>query len=321
MGAQSMERAYKTIQERRSRAELLARQREEELAAALPEAGRLLQEIARTGTRIARILLSGGEGTRERMEAAARENLQAQERLEQLLREHGYPADYLDPPYTCGRCRDTGYDGGRRCTCLTSLAARYEAEDFNAAAHIEPQTFDTFRLKYYEGAARKTMGEILDSCRAYAEQFQPHAASLLMMGETGLGKTHLSLAIAARIMERGFSAVYVSGPDLFRKLQNEYYGKGEPGADTMAVMLDTDLVILDDLGAEISGQFNTSALYHLVNSRLNAGRATIISTNLPPRELESRYGARIASRLLTMYKCFCFVGRDIRQLKLQQNEL
>lgn len=316
-----MERAYKTIQERRSRAELTARQREEEISASLPEMGKLLRGIARTGTQIARILLSGGEGTRERMEAAARENLAAQEKLERMLRENGYPADYLEPPYTCKECRDTGYVQGRRCTCLTNLAARYEAEEFNAAAHIEPQTFETFHLRYYEGAARKTMGEILDSCRAYAEQFQPHAASLLMMGETGLGKTHLSLAIASRVMERGFSAVYVSSPDLFRKLQNEYYGKGEPGADTMTVLLDTDLVILDDLGAEIGSQFNTSALYNIVNSRLNAGRATIISTNLPPRELEARYGARIASRLLTMYKCFYFVGRDVRQLKLQQNEL
>lgn len=321
MSSDSMNRAYKTVQERRDTAEILAQKRQSEIAERIPEARPLLLCISQTGSRIARILLAGGEQVRERMEQAARENLDAQARLNDLLLQEGYPADYLDMPYTCKQCGDTGYVDGQRCSCLLELSAQYEAADFNASAHIAPQSFDTFSLKYYEGAARSTMGEILNSCRAYAEQFQPHSPSLLMMGDTGLGKTHLSLAIAARVMERGYSAMYASSPDLFRKLQNEYYGKGEPGADTMEALISAQLIILDDLGSEIANQFNTSALYNIVNSRLNANRPTIINTNLTPKELEGRYGARIASRLMTMYKCFWFTGRDVRQQKLQNNEL
>ncbi|MEG2813961.1 MAG: ATP-binding protein, partial [Oscillospiraceae bacterium] len=145
--------------------------------------------------------------------------------------------------------------------------------------------------------------------------------SILMMGETGLGKTHLSLSIAEEITRMGFVAMYSSALDLFRTLQNEYYGKGEQGKNTMQTILQADLVIIDDLGAEFESQFNVSALYNIINSRLNVNKPIIISTNLNSQQIELKYSNRVASRVLTLYKCLKFVGKDIRQIKLKSNEL
>ena len=333
MSEESLRRARKEIQARRDRAEWEAARREAEIKEAIPAAQPYLLCVSQTGSQIARILLAGGKETRARIEALAVENTNAQKQLALFLRENGYSEDYLDIPYTCRECGDTGYVNGEKCRCLRELAAQYAADEFHSDAHLdataESMTFETFSLRYYEEAPiagggkapRQTMGEILEFCGAYAERFSPHAPSVLMTGETGLGKTHLSLAIANRVMQKGWSAMYASSPDLFRRLQNEYYGKGEPGVDTMDALLTTQLVILDDLGAELENQFNVSALYNIVNSRLNAGRPTIINTNLSPKELERRYGGRVASRLMTLYRCLKFVGRDVRQQKLKNHEL
>lgn len=325
----SMQRAYRTTLKHREWAELTARQRSDEIAEKIPQAGEYIRRISRTGSRIARAFQEGKLGNPDFLAKLSEENLDAQNRLALLLVQNGYPENYLDPPYHCLFCRDTGYREGLQCDCLKRLAKQYAAEEFNTSSHISLQAFSDFSLSYYSDrpvnpngkSPRTTMGEILEFCQAYAEQFTPRSPSVLMMGETGLGKTHLSLAIARKVMEEGFSAVYLSAPDLFRRLQNEYYGKGEPGVDTMETFLHTDLVILDDLGAEMENQFNVSALYNIVNSRLNAQKPMIISTNLNLKELERRYSSRIASRLMTLYKCLKFVGKDIREQKLRKHEL
>ncbi|MEG0895115.1 MAG: ATP-binding protein, partial [Oscillospiraceae bacterium] len=154
-------------------------------------------------------------------------------------------------------------------------------------------------------------------CKLYAEGFSLNSHSVLMIGNTGLGKTHLSSAIAKKVSQNGFSVMYVSYLDLVRNLQSEYFGKSD--GNTMSKVLDADLLILDDLGVEFDSQFNISALYNIINSRTN--KPTIINTNLTAAELEKKYSQRIVSRLLTLYKCLKFTGVDVRYLKLKNHEI
>ena len=153
----------------------------------------------------------------------------------------------------------------------------------------------------------------MEFCKRYAEDFHFPAKSILLRGKTGLGKTHLSLSIASVVIEKGYSVVYGSAPDLFRRIEKEHFSNS--GDDSVIEALENaDLLILDDIGAEFESKFYNSVFYNILNNRLNASLPTIISTNLDLSEIKERYGDRITSRLLTM-ESLIFVGSDIRILK------
>ena len=157
------------------------------------------------------------------------------------------------------------------------------------------------------------MESVLNYCKEYAADFSRRSPSLLLYGKTGLGKTHLSLAIAGKAVEEGYGVIYSSAQNLFNKLEKDKFGKAD--TNTEETILDCDLLIIDDLGAEFTTQFTVSALYNIVNSRELEGKPTIISTNLMPEQLTKAYGERIASRILSNYVMLYFDGSDIRQIK------
>lgn len=297
---------------RRQAALLEEERRKREIRERLPDAAALMDRISGIGHEIA-CVVSGRDAERLTQTISG---IQAdQKALRELLTAAGYPADYLDTPYTCKLCGDTGYIQGRKCQCFRELSARYAARE--AASTLPAASFGEFSLQYYpEGEIRRRMSSVLKACRNYAAHFSSRSPSLLFMGETGLGKTHLSLAIGGAVSGQGNRVCYQSAPELFRRHRQEQYSGS--GADTLKQALSADLLILDDLGAETENQLNQSALYNLINTRLNGQRPVIISTNLSPQELERRFTSRIASRLLTLYKCVRFSGKDIRQIKLME---
>ena len=160
------------------------------------------------------------------------------------------------------------------------------------------------------------MGEIAKFCEDYANDFSLRSPSLFMHGATGLGKTHLSLGIANVVTEKGMGVIYSSAPNLFGELEREHFSRQNPNERTFEKeLLETDLLIIDDLGVEFSTQFTVSCVYNIINSRILSGKPTIISTNLTPAELEDKYTQRITSRIIGSYVSLKFTGRDIRQLK------
>ena len=316
MSKESFRRALKTIHARHDFAMLDVQKRQDEVETALPQIRRLRRTLTDTCEKVTRAVFNKQEDVQTAIQRIKQENLYAQSEIERLLRENGYPADYLAPHFHCRVCGDTGYTGSVPCVCLRELEAQYNVEDFNAGSYITMTDFASFKLSYYQGEARARMEQIERFCREYADTFTPHSASVLMMGGVGLGKTHLSLAIAAEVMKKGYSALYVSAPELFRKLQNEYYGKGGD-VDTMDTLMHANLVIIDDLGAELDNQFNTASFYNIINARQNLNRPVIVNTNLTLKEIEQRYSQRTLSRL-SVYRCLKFAGTDVRQLKLRE---
>ena len=184
---------------------------------------------------------------------------------------------------------------------------------------LDKQTFDSFSLDYYRADPQnlRLMERTLQMAREYATTFTMRSGNLLFFGRTGLGKTHLSTAIAREVILRGYDVVYDSLPNILADYEHDRFHSGYGTEDERAAKYAAaDLLIMDDLGTEMVTQFSLSCLYNIINTRLCAERPTIISTNLGEDELQERYHDRITSRLLGEYRPLVFVGEDIRRQKL-----
>ncbi|MCI8526522.1 MAG: ATP-binding protein [Oscillospiraceae bacterium] len=288
--------------------------------AAIYRAHPRLREIDRqlrtTAAQIMRAAFTQGGDPALAVEEVRRHNQALQQEWDRILASEGIGVAELRAEPVCTACGGTGYVGAWMCECLRELCRQEQKKELSSLLGGR-ESFETFRLDYYSDAPdphtgispRTVMQKVLRKCRKYAEQFSASSPSLLFSGGTGLGKTFLSAAIARAAADRGFSAVYDMAGKVFSDFEAEKFG----GAANLTVKyLKCDLMILDDLGTEMTTQFTLSALYSLVNSRLIAGLPTIISTNLTTQELQQRYTPQIASRLLGAYELVLFVGSDIR---------
>lgn len=288
----------------------------------IPELVDIQSRIAACGAQVIGAFAKGANG-REYVEELARESLSAQKRRKELLIEAGLPENYLEAQFVCSVCEDTGVTENGICDCQRKLLVETAKDEISKHAPLRASTFEKFSLDFYPEAPdangispKKRIGEIAKFCEDYANDFSLKSPSLFMHGATGLGKTHLSLSIANIVTEKGMGVIYSSAPNLFGELEREHFSRQNPNERTFEKeLLETDLLIIDDLGVEFSTQFTVSCVYNIINSRILSGKPTIISTNLTPSELEDKYTQRITSRIIGSYISLKFIGRDIRQLK------
>jgi len=271
---------------------------------------------------------SGGEG-RSINEISA-ESLELQAKRAELLVEHGLPMDWLDGAWDCPKCRDTGYVEGRMCDCLEKLYEQQKAKDLSALLRLGNESFLTFDLTYYDDqpnaasgvSIRDHMKDVLDICRQYAVSFGKNSDNLLFHGGTGLGKTSLSACIARMVSSNGHSVVYDTAVSCLSGFESLKFARSaleaEEAGERVDRTLECELLILDDLGTEMTTEFTKSALYTLVNTRLIYNRKTIISTNLSSKDMWRRYTPQIMSRLEGEYQVLTFIGSDIRQIKKER---
>ena len=290
-----------------------------ELRTRVPEIEEINNMISQASVNILKVI-SKGENVREEMKKLEEQNTEAQAMMRGLLVKNGYPENYMDINYTCKRCSDTGFTSEGRCSCLEELAGKLAVKELNESSPLNLSTFSTFDLEYYRGVSTdtdsncySTMSNIYNYCRKYASSFSHDSANIFMSGETGLGKTHLSLAIAERLLSENYSVVYGSVINFIDRIESEHFGRSS--GDTLSVLINAELLILDDLGSEYDKQFTTATLYNIINTRLNTRLPTIISTNLSFEEIEARYEQRIVSRIISEYDYLPFSGNDVRQLK------
>jgi DNA replication protein DnaC len=298
----------------------IAQRRRQELYANIPEVYAIDLELSRTGLLIMEEISKGKVGLEERLENIRLDNLDLQARRESCLLRAGYPADYDLPPFACEKCKDTGYDGQKMCTCLRAALSREGMKRAGVGKLFETQRFDTFSLDYYRHDVRvyNMMKSYLEICQAYADGFTAeNSGNLLLCGSTGLGKTHLSTSIAGIVVEKGFDVLYESAPNLLSAYEAERFGRGSGAlvSDTSRY-LTCDLLIIDDLGAEMTNSFTVGIIYNILNTRIVSRRPTIISTNLTPDEIRTRYTDRVASRLFGEFTLMRFEGKDIRMQKM-----
>ena len=261
-----------------------------------------------------------GDDGKAALERARNSNLQLQEERKALLERYWEPG-FLNEDPICPHCGGNGYVGATMCQCLKALCVEEQRKEMGAA--FQNASFDTFLLDYYSDAVipqvkmspRSVMEKTLSSCRRYARNFTMDAGNLLLSGGTGLGKTHLALAIGAAVGEQGYSVCYETAAGLFSKLEKAKFTPSEENSREAEKLEKCDLLILDDLGTEMPSQFVTAALYNLLNTRLLAKKPMIITTNLNVDEAAGRYSMQISSRLYGEFKRLTFLGSDIRILK------
>ena len=319
-----MRRAMARFEEAKSRRADALRARERAVYAAIPRVAEIDAALRATMSKIIASALRRGADPRPAIEALKEENLSLQRERAALLTAHGYPADYLDDKPNCPLCGDAGWRGDEVCACLNDYYARVQLEELSQLLDLGTQSFETFSFEVYSPYApldqsispRANMERIYDACRDYAYEFSPRSGNLLLSGDPGLGKTFLSACIARVVSETGHSVVYDTAAHIFERFEAQKFSRGEDGADgDVERMLRCDLLIVDDLGTELTTEFIRSAFYQLVNTRLMTNKKTIISTNLSPAELSRRYGASVLSRIEGAYRILPFFGDDIRKQK------
>ncbi|MBD5080465.1 MAG: ATP-binding protein [Ruminococcaceae bacterium] len=279
----------------------------------VPQIKELRKQIGKQGVRLSTVLLEKGSA-KEAVKEISVKTIEIKRKIRDLLVENGFDENYLEPVYSCEKCKDSGLYEGKRCSCFMNDVRSFQCADLNRSSGMNLCSFDTFDLSLYPEKNRQTMERVYSYCVKFAEDFHLPCKGILMTGATGLGKTHLSLAIGNKVINSGYGVIYGSAPDLLRRVEKEHFNNKEEETDTEQLLHDCDLLILDDLGAEFDSKFNQSILYNLINMRINKGIPTIISTNATLSELKERYGERILSRMLTMEN-LPFCGNDIRILK------
>ena len=264
--------------------------------------------LSLTASRIFGAALGGKRALDEKIAEIKKDTDDLREARAILLENAGYPADYSEVKYDCEKCRDLGFVDTKMCDCFRRALVFKGYETSGLGALIGKQTFDNFSLGYFQGEDRTRMEQNLSIAREFAENFSKDSGSLLFMGGTGLGKTHLSSAIAKTVIDGGHDVLYTSALNMITDFERAKF-KGE--GDT-SVYLCTELLIIDDLGTEGSGAFTESFVYNVIDTRICKGLPTVVSTNLTAHELSARYGERIFSRLLGVYKPLLFCGSDVR---------
>lgn len=243
------------------------------------------------------------------------------EEKQQLLLSSGYPSDYLDPSYECPRCQDTGYVDGHKCRCFQKAEIDLLYTQSNLQDILKAENFSSFRIDYYSSdfidpVSRKSSHdmaqEALESCHSFVDTFDSDFQNLLIYGNTGVGKTFLTHCIAKELMDHIHSVIYVTSSQLFDLLGGREFGSSPEQKQAGSLLDDCELLIIDDLGTELTNSFTVSQLFICLNDRILQKKSTIISTNLSLNEIKSIYSERTFSRISSNYRLLKLVGDDIR---------
>lgn len=311
-------KAEAVLKSRRDQAEQLAAIRRREFVAKYPELIEIENIMKNAALEVIRSV--GANGKKVDISAVAQKNLLAQAERRELIKKAGYPEDYLDIPYTCKKCNDSGIYNGKLCECHIALLQQLSVGELSCSPVLAKSTFENFDLKYYSDIKDKELGfshrDIMRGAsqmlKAYAENFYPNSSSFFFSGATGLGKTHLALAVLNKVTQKGFSVYYASAGSIIKEMERERFGRSDGNIEEEIEKC--DLLIIDDLGAEFPTPFGEATINELVNDAILSGKAMIIISNLSMTELEERYGQRVTSRL-NGFEVIEFCGEDIRQQK------
>ncbi len=291
----------------------------------IPKIATIDLELSNTSVEIMRLATktyTDEESFADSIKQIERKNKKLLAQRSELLQQNGYDKDYDKPVFDCPVCMDTGYVELVFCECVKRDVNTHNYLDFGLGKALSDKSFDNFYLKYYSAKQEKGISDldnmeiILQKCKRYSEKFGLSGESLLMLGGTGLGKTHLSAAIGKKVLDKGYMVFYDSAQSVFSAYEAVRFSKEDKSV--LEKYENSDLLIIDDLGAECMTQYTIAVFSTLLNWRIVNSLPTIISTNLNSKQIKQNYGERVYSRLFGEFTLLRFSGRDVRLLKLSE---
>ncbi len=238
--------------------------------------------------------------------------LSLRQEKELLLKKAGYPADYLDRHYTCPNCQDTGYIGRKKCHCFQREEIRLLYSSSRLEGILSEENFQTLSYDVYDDHQKESMPAIIRLCQNYVETFDQDFKNLLFYGPVGTGKTFLTNCIAKELLDSRHSVIYFTAFQFFEHFSVWNTSETEDFSKRHEALLESDLLILDDIGTEMANTYTVSKLFQVLNERVLRRKSTIISTNLSPKDFRDIYSERVFSRITSSYTLVKFTGSDIR---------
>lgn len=297
-------------------------QRRQEVYARFSRLTEIDEEVASLSAEKARSLLCGESQNTEDLKTAI--SRLADERIG-LLQKNGYPKDYLEPHYHCPLCQDTGYIDSKKCTCFKKAEIELLYAQSNLNEILKKENFEHFSFDWYSDtiqneatglSALATARHAYNSARSFVENFDSQFQNLFLYGNTGVGKTFLSHCIAHELLTSAHCVLYFSAFDLFDQLAQSAFSRKAVSDSVDDLIYDCDLLIIDDLGTELTNSFVSSQLFLCINERIMRRRSTIISTNLTLEDFSELYSERTFSRIASNYQMLKLIGKDIRIQKI-----
>ena len=307
--------------ERRRKRSYLVMQRKAEIYDKIPEFKELDARVANLSVECTRkmILAASGNDTdsetrkKEYLDSLHEEIEKITARKSELLDMAGIPADYLDPPYECDKCKDTGYVGDEKCTCLKQMEVSFLYEYSNMKSWLEDNNYSKLSDEYYVDEELTGFRNAVANCREFIENFGNDPRGLFFYGTPGTGKSFLSGCVAKVLLDRGYVVIYFSAKRLFDLISDAVYDNDRSGRrELMETLYDCDLLIIDDLGTEGVNDFSKNILFDLLNERMIRKNPVIISTNMSLDILNTTYRERISSRILSSNRICKLKCKDIR---------
>jgi len=314
-----LRRAQTRLAQEKADCESESRARIEAIYQQTPRLREIDRDLRRSVSKAVAVAFRKGEDPVSAIEKIKEENISLQREREWLLEVNDLDEAALEPSVICSKCGGSGYVGASMCECLRELCRQEQKKELSSLL-AGKETFDSFRLDLYPSqpdpqsgrSPRDLMQLTFLACKNYAKDFSKKSPSLLFRGNPGLGKTFLSACIARAVADNGYSVVYDTAGRLFSDFEATKFGADR--VDLTQKYLQCDLLIIDDLGTEMTTNFTLSVLYQVINTRLMESKPVIVSTNLSTDAIKTRYPGPIASRLLGSYQLCTFIGTDIRSL-------
>lgn len=315
-----MREATSIISKRRLSAEKKAQENHDMVARRFPELSNVESSLAECGAAVIKAFFS--ENYKEIVKALSEKSKSLQIEREGIIKKAGFDKNDLEPDYFCRLCNDRGFfENGTPCECRRKLLNELYNKNNSLGIINNGISFENFSLEYYsnkvmvgKNSIRDIMKSRFDFAKKYAERFSENSVNLYFFGRTGLGKTHLAMAIANEASKKGFSVYFGSAGNILKSLEAERFGK-EDDVNLSNIVYESNLLIIDDFGTEFETKFSKSELFNIINTRLNKEKPTIICSNLNADELKAKYDELLASRIIGSYYMMLFVGDDIRQQK------
>lgn len=273
-----------------------------------PTVAKIYYDIKDTEFRLAKAEVFGSQEDVKKLNITL-ENLQNS--LDSELKKIGLSSKEISVNYSCKTCGDTGFVGAKKCPdCYDKVVKKLQGESkfyLHDAPTFEGANAPEELLPYHK--------KLITFCDKFPNSPIKH---LVFTGKTGSGKTYLAGCIVDRIQKAGFSSAFLTAFNLGELViaYNKIFDKER--LDFLADLIDTELLVIDDLGATTILLDKTSELLTaILNERDTQGKTTIITTNLTLDEIEEKYGERLFSRLFNkrITAVIEFKGKDLRITK------